>query len=150
MSQISSRVERKRQRRKERNLKLSFWVAQTILAGVFFLQGAMKLIIPVDSLAQTHFWINVAPEWFVKTIGLIEVLAGIGMILPAMLEYRPVWSMRAGYGILLLLILAATFHIIRKEWSNMPTIVILAAIDVYFIWGRLKVEPIKDKTPLKR
>jgi uncharacterized membrane protein YphA (DoxX/SURF4 family) len=71
MSQISSRVERKRQKRKERNQKLSFWVAQTILAGVFFLQGLMKLIIPVESLAQTHLWINVAPEWIVKQIGLI-------------------------------------------------------------------------------
>lgn len=150
MSQISSRVERKRQKRKERNQKLSFWVAQTILAGVFFLQGVMKLLIPVDALAQTHFWINVAPEWFVKMIGLIEVLAGVGLILPAALQYRPEWSMRAGYGVLLLLVLAATFHVIRQEWSNLPTILILAAIDVYFIWGRLKVEPIREKMPIKR
>lgn len=150
MSQISSRVERKRQKRKERNQKLSFWVAQTILAGIFFLQGMMKLIIPVDALAQTHFWINVAPEWFVTMIGLVEVLAGVGLIVPAMLQYRPVWSMRAGYGVLILLVLAATFHIIRNEWSNLPTILVLAAIDVYYLWGRLKVEPILEKKPLRR
>jgi putative oxidoreductase len=150
MSQISSRVERKRQKRKERNQKLSFWVAQTILAGIFFLQGVMKLIIPVEALAQTHFWINVAPEWFVKLIGLIEVLAGLGLILPATLQYHPAWSMRAGYGVLLLLILATVFHIIRGEWSNLPTIVILAAIDVYFLWGRLKVDPIREKIPGKQ
>ena len=150
MSQISYRVERKRQKRKERNQKLSFWVAQTILAGVFFLQGIMKLIVPVDALAQTHFWINVAPEWFVKMIGLIEVLAGIGLIVPAMLQYRPEWSMRAGFGVLLLLILAVVFHIIRKEWSNLPTIIVLGAIDVYFLWGRLRIEPIREKTPTRR
>ena len=150
MSQISSRVERKRQKRKERNQRLSFWVAQTILAGVFFLQGLMKLIIPVESLAQTHFWINVAPEWIVKLIGLIEVLAGVGLILPAMLQYRPEWSMRAAYGVLLLLMLATTFHIIRGEWSNLTTIILLAAIDIYFIWGRLKVEPLREKMPIKR
>jgi uncharacterized membrane protein YphA (DoxX/SURF4 family) len=150
MSQISSRVERKRQKRKERNQKLSFWVAQTILAGVFFLQGLMKLIIPVEDLAQTQFWINVAPELFVKLIGLIEVLAGIGLIVPAMLQYRPEWSMRAGFGVLLLLLLAGVFHIISQEWNNLPTIVVLAAIDVYFLWGRLKIEPIREKTPVRR
>jgi uncharacterized membrane protein YphA (DoxX/SURF4 family) len=150
MSQISSRVERKRQKRKERNQKLSFWVAQTILAGVFFLQGLMKLIIPVDALAQTQFWINVAPEWIVKMIGVVEVLAGIGLIVPSLLQYRPEWSLRAGYGVLLLLLLAATFHVIRQEWGNLPTIVILAAIDVYFLWGRLKKEPIREKMPVRR
>lgn len=150
MSQISSRVARKRQKRKERNQKLSFWVAQTILAGIFFLQGLMKLIIPVEAFAVTHSWIIEAPEWFVKLIGLIEALAGIGLIVPAMLQYRPEWSMRAGYGVLLLLLLAAIFHIIRQEWSNLPTVVLLAAIDIYYLWGRLKIEPIREKTTVRR
>lgn len=150
MSQISSRVERKRQRRKERNQKLSFWVAQTILAGIFFLSGVLKLLMSTDALAQSDPWIYQAPAWFVNLIGLVEVLAGVGIILPAMLRYRTVWSLRAAYGILALLLLAFVFHVIREEWSILAQILILAALDIYVIWGRLKVDPIRDEMPVRR
>lgn len=150
MSQISSRVERKRQRRKERNQKLSFWVAQTILAGIFFLSGVLKLLMSTDALAQSDPWIYQAPAWFVNLIGLVEVLAGVGIILPAMLRYRTVWSLRAAYGILGLLLLAFVFHVIREEWSILAQILILAALDIYVIWGRLKVDPIRDEMPVRR
>jgi putative oxidoreductase len=150
MTQISSRVERKRQRRKERNLKLSFWVAQTILAGIFFLSGVFKLLLTPETLAQSDPWIYQAPVWFVKLIGAIEMAAGAGIILPAMLQYKSVWSMRAAYGILVLLVLALVFHILREEWSILFQILVLAGLTSFVIWGRLKVEPIQDKMPLKR
>ena len=150
MSQISTRVERKRRKRKERNQKLSFWVAQTVLAGIFFLSGMLKLIMSTDMLAQSDPWIYLAPVWFVKLIGIIELAAGVGLILPAMLRYRTVWSLRAGYGILALLILATVFHVIRQEWSILFQITVLAALDIYVIWGRLKVDPIRDQPTTQR
>jgi uncharacterized membrane protein YphA (DoxX/SURF4 family) len=150
MSQISTRVERKRKKRKERNQKLSFWVAQTVLAGIFFLSGVLKLIMSTDMLAQSDPWIYQAPVWFVKTIGFIELAAGVGLILPAMLRYHAAWSLRAGYGILALLLLAFAFHVIRQEWSILFQITVLAALDIYVIWGRLKVDPIRDQPATQR
>ncbi len=150
MSQISSRVERKRQRNKERNRKLSFWVAQTILAGIFFLSGVLKLLMSPDALAQSDPWIYQAPVWMVNLIGVVEMAAGVGIILPAMLKYRTIWSLRAAYGILCLLVLAFIFHVIREEWSILPQILILAALDVYVLWGRLKIDPIRDEMPVRR
>ena len=150
MSQISSLVERKRRKRKERNQKLSFWVAQTVVAGIFFLSGFLKLIMSTDMLAQSDPWIYQAPVWFVKVIGFIELAAGAGLILPAMLRYRTVWSLLAGYGILGLLLLAFVFHVIRQEWSILFQIVVLASLDIYGLWGRIKVDPITDPKPLNR
>ena len=67
-----------------------------------------------------------------------------------MLRYRTVWSLRAAYGILALLLLAFVFHVIREEWSILAQILILAALDIYVIWGRLKVDPIRDEMPVRR
>lgn len=147
MSHLSTRVERKRQKRKERNRNLSFWMAQTILSGIFFLSGVLKLFLSVETLAQSDPWIYQAPVPFVRFIGLVELTAGVGLMLPSLLRQRTIWSMRAGFSILLLLLLALSFHIIREEWGAIPTVVVLAAIDMYLLWGRIKIAPIRDEAP---
>jgi hypothetical protein len=61
------------------------WTVQILLALVFLFSGAMKLVLPLDVLAQQ----TPLPGALVRFIGICETLGAIGLILPAMLRIRP-------------------------------------------------------------
>ena len=60
-------------------------------------------------------WVNDFPDAGVKAIGALEVLAAIGLILPALLNIAPVLVPLAALGLVLLMAGAAITHFRRKE-----------------------------------
>jgi DoxX-like protein len=71
------------------------WIVQGLLALLFLFAGGMKLVAPVDMLAQqTHL-----PGLFMKFIGLCEFLGGVGLILPGILHIREELTSWAAIGL---------------------------------------------------
>lgn len=129
-------------RKRERNIKLSIWVVQSLLAGIFMMAGFMKTTLPIDSLGQSHPWANQVPDLLVRFIGVVELLGGIGLLLPAMLRYRPEWSNYSAMGLVLLMVVAMVYHLVKAEYGAVPTNIILASFGIYVLWGRYKKDPI--------
>ena len=61
------------------------WIVQTLLALLFLLAGSMKLILPIEAMAGPIG----LPGPFLRFIGVAEMLGGIGLILPWLLNIRP-------------------------------------------------------------
>jgi len=54
--------------------------------------GVSKTFVPKEKLAAHHGgeWTGDASGGFVKTLGLLELLAAVGLILPAVVDSAPV------------------------------------------------------------
>ena len=70
--------------RHERTINAALWTVQVLLAALFLFAGGMKLVMPLDEMAgQLPF-----PIWFLRFIGLCEVLGALGLVLPGLLRIR--------------------------------------------------------------
>jgi hypothetical protein len=61
-------------------------------------------------------------------IGVCEFLGGSGLILPAMNGVKPKLTPFAAFGLTLVMILAAVFHIVRGEYNFVPINVVLGGV----------------------
>ena len=74
-------------------MNLTLWIAAGLLAAVALLGGITKTFVPKEKLAAAPGgeWTGDASVGFVKTLGVLELLAAVGLILPAVLDVAPVW-----------------------------------------------------------
>jgi hypothetical protein len=73
----------------------------------------------------------------VKAIGIVEILAAVGLILPAALGIAPVLVPLAAVGVVLLMVGAVIVHIRRHETQAAMVPLALLAVAVLVAWGRL-------------
>jgi hypothetical protein len=73
-------------------MDLTLRIAAGLLAAVALVGGITKTFIPKEKLAAHHGgeWTQSASIGFVKTLGVLELLAAAGLILPAALDIAPV------------------------------------------------------------
>jgi len=127
-------------------LHISLWIAQILLAAMFFMTGLMKLMLPIDTLAAQMQWPGQVPAWLVRFIGLAEVLGGLGLLLPSLLRRSPVLTGWAALGLVLVMVLAAVFHLFRGESPMIPLNLMIGLLAAFVAWGRFKAAPIWPKT----
>jgi DoxX-like family len=104
--------------------------------------GAMKVILPREKLAASGWrWVDDFSAGAVRAIGTLEVLAAVGLILPAALDIAPVLVPVAGLGLVLLLIGATITHLRRHEAKVIVVPLALLALSVFVAWGRFGPQP---------
>jgi len=114
----------------------ALWIAQALLALVFLFAGGTKLILPIEALTQEM----PLPGWFVRCIGVVEVLGAIGLILPGLLRIRQGLTPLAAVGLVLIMIGATGLTLAEGEviLALIPLVVgLLAAFIAYGRWSSL-------------
>lgn len=92
------------------------WILQIVLALVFLGAGGMKLARPKPALVAAGMgYAEDFSEPAIKTIGALEVLGAIGLILPAVTGIAPVLVPLAALGLALAMAGAVVVHVRRKE-----------------------------------
>jgi uncharacterized membrane protein YphA (DoxX/SURF4 family) len=89
-------------------MNIAIWGAQALLALAFLVSGGTKVM---PSAVATQLMKKGLSEAQVKTIGGLELLAAIGLILPTALKVLPVLTPAAAVGVVLLMIGAIAFHV---------------------------------------
>ena len=69
-------------------MNIALWIVQILLALAFLMAGFMKSTQPRENLAKNMGWVNDFTPMQIRIIGVLEVLAGIGLILPMLLMTR--------------------------------------------------------------
>lgn len=127
---------------KSKVLNIFLWVLQVLLAGMMLMAAYMKLTMSVSRLAAIYPWTGQVPAGIVRSIGVVDALGGLGLVLPVLLRVKPVLTVWAAGGILLLMLCAIVFHVSRGEVSvigfNVGVIVVAGMI----VWGRWRRAPI--------
>ncbi len=109
------------------------WITQGLLAVAMLAAGGMKLAQSKEQLVASGNmdWTEDFAEPQIKGIGTLEVLAAIGLIVPALLDLAPVLVGVAAVGVVLLMLGAAATHLRRGEGQMMPVNLVIAAIAVF-------------------
>ncbi len=123
-------------------MNAAVWIAQGLLAVAMLGAGAMKLAKSKAELqaSGTMDWTEDFPEGQIKGIGTLEVLAAVGLIVPALLDLAPVLVAVAAIGVALLMLGAAATHLRRGESQMVPVNLVIAAIAVFIAIRRLGPE----------
>ena len=119
-------------------MNVVLWVVAALLAALFLFAGVSKLTQPKAKLAANPnmAWTADFSPGTIKLIGTLEVLAAVGLILPAVLDIAPVCVPLAAVGLVLLMIGAALTHARRKENQTIVINVILLLLAAFVAWGR--------------
>lgn len=80
-----------------------------------------------------------------KFTGIIDLLGGIGIVLPAALKIQPKLTVFAAYGTIALMIAASIFHISRGEASLIGMNIFFFILAAFVVWGRTKKVPFLAK-----
>lgn len=118
-------------------MNVVLWIIAGLLALAFLGAGLMKLSQPKEKLATSGLaWTEDFSAGAVKGIGALEVLAGIGLILPAALGIVPVLTPLAAAGLVIVMVGAAVVHARRKEYQGIAINAVLLLLAAVVAWGR--------------
>jgi uncharacterized membrane protein YphA (DoxX/SURF4 family) len=124
-------------------MDIALWVVQVLLALLFGAAGFMKLTQPREKLMSTGLkWVEDFSPNIVKTIGGLEVLAAIGLILPALTKILPILTPLAATGLVLTMIGAGLTHFRRKEYPMIIANLVLLALAAFVAYGRFVAVPL--------
>ena len=119
-------------------MNIVLWIIQVLLALLFLFAGGTKLVLPIEVLTsmgspnQVHL-----PEWFIRFIGVCEVLGALGLILPGLFKIRPKLTSLAAIGLVIVMIGATVVTIMADGIGPavVPIVVgLLAAFVAYKRW----------------
>ncbi|MFJ3671308.1 DoxX family protein [Streptomyces sp. NPDC090106] len=126
-----------RTRRRKTLMNIALWIVAGVLGAASLAGGAMKLAQPREKLAASDWgWVEDFDPGTVKFIGALEVLAGLGLILPAALDLAPALVPLAATGLVLLMIGAGLTHHRRHEIQSIAVNAALLAVAAFVAWGR--------------
>ncbi|MFG6196296.1 DoxX family protein [Nonomuraea sp. JJY05] len=128
----------------------ALWALQALWGFFFAGSGFGKVLLYDEALyaaaPRAVAWYAAVPQSLIVFIGVLEVLGGVGLILPAMTGVRPKLTPLAAAGLTLTMILATGFHIMRDEYELVPANLLLGGVAAFIAVGRWKLRPIAPAT----
>lgn len=116
-------------------LNVALWLAQALLAAGLLWAAYMKLFSAPDDLAAMWPW-TAESKYLLIGSAFVDILGGIGIILPSMAKTNNKLTIWAACGIIALMIIAAIFHISRGEASVIGVNIFFMLLASFVIWGR--------------
>lgn len=126
-------------------LNILLWVGQGLIALMFIWGAYAKLVQPVEETAKMMPWVAESPNLALFS-GVIDLLIGLGIVLPTALRILPQLTTYAALGMIVHMIGAIVFHVSRGESSLIGMNIFLIAIGGFIAWGRTKKAPIQAKS----
>ena len=119
-------------------MNLTLWIIAGLMAAVFLLAAANKLLIPQGKLAKAPGggWVEDFSAGFVKALGAVEILGAVGLILPALLDIAPILVPMAAVGLALIMTGAAIVTFRRQEFKHVLLNLTYLALLVFVAFGR--------------
>ena len=112
-------------------MNIVIWVVQLLLGLAFVLAGFMKATQPREKATERMPWVEDYSGPQVKLIGVVEVLGGLGVILPAWTGIAPILTPLAATGLAVVMVLASLVHVRRKELNALPVNAVLFALAAF-------------------
>ena len=126
-------------------LNIVLWVVQVLLALLFIWGGGIKLVLPLEQLAGPPGSVAL-PGAFLRFIGVVEVLGGLGLILPGLLRIRPGLTPLAAAGLVIVMIGAVVITLLGDGSAGMALIPGVTGLLAAFVaYGRWRLAPHRSR-----
>lgn len=111
------------------------WSIQGIVATALTVSGVIIMALPKEKLAKKLSWVNEYSNGMRYFICISKILGAIGLILPVYLNILPILTPIAACFIALIMLLAFRYHIIHKEYRDIPATVIFFILSVFIAYN---------------
>lgn len=124
-------------------MNVFLWVVAGLLAALFLASGAVKVLRPKEKLAASGLaWTEGFGAGEVKTIGVLELLAAVGLVVPPVVGVAPVLAPLAALGLVLLMLGAVVTHLRRRELPGIAVSLVLVVLALVVVVGRFGPYPL--------
>src|SRR5215471_13010968 len=114
------------------------WVVQVLLALLFLFAGGAKLVMSSAELtAQTPL-----PAAFLRFIGVMEILGGLGLVLPGMLGIRTALTPLAATGLAVIMVGAVVVTIQTMGLALAALPFVTGVLVLFVAYGRWRLAPL--------
>ena len=125
-------------------MNIVLWILQGLLAVLFLMVGFMKASKSKEEVKEAGgermAWVEDVTDSNLRLIGILELLAGIGLILPQLTGILPWLTPLAAGGLVLTMIGAISLHVRRGDGA--PLIIgniVLLLLAAFVAYGRFVV-----------
>ena len=127
-------------------MNIALWVLQALLAVMFLMAGFMKSTKSKDELknagGERMAWVDSVSAGNVRLIGVLEVLIGLGLVLPHLTGILPWLTPLAAVGFVCTMFGAAILHLRRGDGTQaLVTNIILLLVAAFVAYGRFVLIP---------
>jgi uncharacterized membrane protein YphA (DoxX/SURF4 family) len=117
-------------------MNVFLWILQGLLAAAFLYSGSLKATQPKEKLVKNYPFVTDFSTGTVKLIGTSQVLAAIGLILPAVTGIAVILTPLAAVGLGLIMVFAAIYHFRKGEYSSITINAVILILAAIVAWGR--------------
>ena len=121
-------------------MNLALWIVAGLLSITYLMSAGGKLIMSKEKYAAHATYAEDLSAGSLKALGILELLAAVGLILPAALDIVPVLVPLAALGLVMLMVGAVITRIRRHEAKLMVADLALLAMAGFVTWGRFGPE----------
>ena len=118
-------------------LNYTLWIIQVLLALLFLFAGVTKLILPIAEMTKQ----TPLPGTFLRFLGVVEVLGGLGLILPGLFSIRPGLTPLAAA--LLVIIMIGAIVLALAAGTVAPALIplVVGLLLAFVAYGRWRLAP---------
>jgi hypothetical protein len=104
---------------------IAVWIVSGLLALAYLIAGGTKVFTGYDNIQERMTWTSHAKPWQVNTVGVLEILGAVGLIVPPLTGILPILAPVAASALALLQLLAIVFHVRVGEGKKVGVNVVL-------------------------
>jgi uncharacterized membrane protein YphA (DoxX/SURF4 family) len=120
-------------------MNIALWIVQALLAALFIFAGGTKLIMSIEEMTK-QMQIQL-PGWFLRFIGVAELLGGLGLILPWLLRIQPQLTPLAAAGLVIIMIGATVLTLMAGEIALALLPLMVGILCAFVAYGRWRLTP---------
>lgn len=113
---------------------VAYWIVAGLLALFYLYAGGIKIVQSRERLQPMMGWLDTVPMRLVRTIGVLEVLGAVGLILPPLTGVVVWLAVAAAVGLVLIQVGGITLHVSRGEARLIGLNVVLLVAAAVAVW----------------
>jgi uncharacterized membrane protein YphA (DoxX/SURF4 family) len=121
-------------------MNILLWIVQILLAALFIFAGVMKFVIPVQEMTK-NMKVPI-PGSFLLFIGVLEILGGLGLVLPSLLKIKPILTPLAAIGLAIIMIGAVVVSVAGGDVASAFMPLIVGLLCIFIAYARWRMKPI--------
>lgn len=120
----------------------ALWIIQALLGLLFLFSGGMKFVMSVAEMTKA---VPSMPGWFLHFIGVMEILGGLGLVLPSLLRIRPGLTPLAAAGLVIIMIGATVITLTTMGAGAAALPLIVGILCAFVAYGRWRLAPLSAR-----
>jgi len=122
-------------------MNVVLWIIQVLLALLFLFAGGVKLVLPIEEMTKQI----AMPGLFLRFLGVVEVLGGLGLILPGLFRIKTWLTPLAAAGLVIIMIGATVISLRIGPVGPAMIPLVTGLLAAFVAYGRWRLAPLAER-----